>query len=100
MKIANTPFQYGQIGLQRSQDKLNTASQTVASASTSNINDISKKTAEETAKQAANPQDKLYGSPTQDGLLEAKSSLLEAQANIKVIDAADDNLGSLIDIKA
>lgn len=87
MQINNSSFIYGQQGLQRSQDKLDQASQKVADASTQTLS-------QPTATKDAG----LYGSPIQDGLIEAKSSELEAQANTKVIDSSDKTIGRLIDI--
>lgn len=88
MQINNSSFLYGQQGLQRSQDKLDQASQKVAEAST------------QTLSQNASKNSGIYGSPIQDGLIEAKSSELEAQANAKVIDSSDKTIGRLIDITA
>ena len=87
MQINNSSFIYGQQGLQRSQDKLDQASQKVADASTQTLNQTS-----------SNETSERYGSAIQDGLIEAKSSVLEAQANAKVIDSSDKTLGRLIDI--
>ncbi|WP_219702168.1 hypothetical protein [Marinomonas lutimaris] len=86
MQINNSSFLYGQQGLQRSQDKLGQASQKVADAST------------QTLSQPSSKNKGLYGSPIQDGLIEAKSSVLEAQANARVIDSSDKTIGRLIDI--
>ncbi|WP_369922484.1 hypothetical protein AB8E32_10560 [Marinomonas polaris] len=87
MQINNSSFIYGQQGLQRSQYKLDQASQKVADAST------------QTLSQPTSAQNSgLYGSPIQDGLIEAKSSALEAQANVKVLDTSDKTIGRLIDI--
>jgi|TARA_R110002167_G_C12443825_1_gene631071 hypothetical protein len=88
MQINNSSFLYGQQGLQRSQDKLDQASQKVAEASTQTLS-------QNTPKNSG-----IYGSPIQDGLIEAKSSELEAQANAKVIDSSDKTIGRLIDITA
>lgn len=98
MNITSTSLQYGQLGLQHSQDKLSQATQSVAQASTSNINDINNTTAKEAVEKTAATQNALYGSQIQDGLLDAKISHLEVQANAQVIGAADSNLGTLIDI--
>lgn len=87
MQINNSTFPYGQQGFQRSQDKLDQASQKVADASTQTL-----------SQPASSKNTGLYGSPIQDGLLEAKSSVLEAQANAKVMDASDKTIGRLIDI--
>lgn len=84
MQINSSSFLYGQQGLQRSQDKLDQASQKVASAST--------QTSEQT--------NARYGSVLQDGLLEAKSSELETMANARVIESSDKTIGRLIDITA
>ncbi|NLQ16643.1 hypothetical protein HGG82_03260 [Marinomonas sp. M1K-6] len=86
MQINNTSFPYGQQGFQRSQDKLDQASQKVANASTQTL-----------AQNSTQPNTR-YGSPIQDGLIDAKSSELEAKANAKVIEASDKTIGRLIDI--
>lgn len=86
MQINNISFPYGQQGLQRSQDRLDLASQKVANAST------------QTLGQNNTQANTRYGSAIQDGLLEAKSSELEAKANARVIDASDKTIGRLIDI--
>lgn len=85
MEINSSSFIYGQQGLQRSQDKLDQASQKVASASLPTLDPKAQ-------------QPDLYGSQVQDGLIEAKSSVLEAQANANVIEASDKTIGRLIDI--
>ncbi|NVK73615.1 hypothetical protein C0J08_15695 [Marinomonas sp. CT5] len=87
MQINNMSFPYGQQGLHRSQEKLDQASQKVAQASTQTLSQPS-----------TNKATGLHGSLIQDGLIEAKSSELEAQANAKVIDASDKTIGRLIDI--
>ena len=89
MQINTSSFIYGQQGLQRSQDKLDQASQKVADSATRTLNQPTSTDSDNTD---------LYGSPIQDGLIEAKSSVLEAQANAKVIDASDKTIGRLIDI--
>ncbi|QRV23285.1 hypothetical protein [Marinomonas foliarum] len=86
MEINSSSFIYGQQGLQRSQDKLDQASQKVASASLPAVD------------QEAPQQPDVYGSQIKDGLIEAKSSVLEAQANANVIEASDKTIGRLIDI--
>ena len=88
MQINNTSFPYGQQGLQRSQDRLDQASQKVASASTQTLGQNNTQT------------NTRYGSAIQDGLIEAKSSELEAKANANVINASDKTIGRLIDITA
>jgi len=88
MQINNSSFPYGQQGLQHSQNKLNQASQKVADASS------------QTLSQSSSKNSAIYGSPIQDGLIEAKSSKLEAQANAKVIDSSNKTIGNLIDITA
>ena len=88
MQINNSSFPYGQQGLQHSQNKLDQASQKVAEASTQTLS-------QNTPKNSG-----IFGSSIQDGLIEAKSSELEAQANAKVIDSSDKIIGRLIDITA
>ena len=66
MQINSSSFLYGQQGLQRSQDKLDQASQKVASASTQTLNQTAA-TTDATASKAR------YGSDIQAGLSEAKS---------------------------
>lgn len=105
MKIGNSPLiypasSYGQKGFQSSQEKLDNASTKVAEAATRDINNIAHEKQEQAADKNAAPHERRYGSPIQDGLIEAKTSELEAQANAKVIKAADGNIGTLIDIKA
>lgn len=86
MQINNSSFLYGQQGFQRSQDRLDQASQKVADASKQTLSSDQTK------------DSGLYGSPIQDGLIEAKSSELDAKANAKVIEASDKAIGRLIDI--
>lgn len=89
MQITNSgALNYGQLGLQRSQNNLDQASAQVASASTkqASVNDTS------------GTLDS--GAEIRDGLVNANISELNAKANAKVIGAADDMLGTLIDIKA
>lgn len=86
MQINHASFPYGQQGLQQSQDKLNQASQKVADASTQTLN------------QTPLRNTNLDNAPIQEGLIEAKSSELDAQANAKVIDSSDKAIGRLIDI--
>ncbi|BDX03595.1 MAG: hypothetical protein ACPGRG_09845 [Marinomonas sp.] len=86
MQINNSSFLYGQQGFQRSQDRLDQASQKVADASKQTLGSDQTK------------DSGLYGSPIQDGLIEAKSSELDAKANAKVIEASDKTIGRLIDI--
>ena len=86
MQINNSSFLYGQQGFQRSQDRLDQASQKVADAS------------KQTPGSDQTKDSGLYGSPIQDGLIEAKSSELDAKANAKVIEASDKTIGRLIDI--
>lgn len=93
MQINSSSFLYGQQGLQRSQNKLDQASQKVASASTQTLN----QTPPTTDAPASNAR---YGSDIQNGLIEAKSSELEAKANAKVIDTSNQTIGRLIDIMA
>jgi len=100
MKITGPTFNYGQVGLQRSQDKLEQASEKVAQASTHLVSQTPDQATDKTTRQEQPPSERLYGSPIQDGLIEANSSKLEAQANAKVIGASDSNLGTLIDINA
>ena len=88
MQISNSGgTYYGQLGLQRSQDSLQQASAQVADASTAlqSVSDTGN---------VANPQADI-----QDGLINANFSELNAKANAKVIGAADDMIGTLIDIK-
>ncbi|TBR44300.1 hypothetical protein CBF23_002975 [Marinomonas agarivorans] len=99
MKIGNSSAYYGQIGLQRSQEKLDSAAYKVAQAAT-DVNNISQQSAQETANQEAPAHEKRYGSTVQDGLIETNSGKLEAQANAKTIEAADGNIGTIINIKA
>lgn len=93
MDIQGSSFLYGQNGLQGSQNRLNQASQKVAQASTETVNTRNVNQNEATTNNAR------YGSPIQDGLLEAKQSELESKANARVIDASNQTVGSLIDIK-
>ena len=88
MQINNSSFLYGQQGLQRSQDKLDQASHKVAQASTQTIS------------QNPSRNSGVYGSSIQEGLIDAKSGQLDAQANAKVIDSSNKTIGSLIDIMA
>lgn len=87
MQISNSSsLYYGQLGLQRSQTNLDQASAEVASATAASQN-------------ASSPASSgVYGDDIQDGLIHAKQSELQAQANTKVIAAADGMLGTLIDI--
>lgn len=78
---------YGQLGLQRSQDSLQQASTQVANASTA-LQSVSD------AGNTINPQADLQGD-----LINANISELNAQANAKVIGAVDEMLGTLIDVK-
>lgn len=88
MQIPNgSSAYYGQLGLQRSQDNLQQASAQVANASTE-LQAVSD------SGNVTNPQADI-----QDGLIDANVSELNAKANAKVIGAADDMLGTLIDIK-
>ncbi|RBP82593.1 hypothetical protein EBI01_07850 [Marinomonas rhizomae] len=87
MQINNSSLIYGQQGLQGSQKKLDQASQKVADASTQTLSQPT------SIKNTGH-----YGSPIQDGLIEANSSELEAQANARVIDSSDKTIGRLIDI--
>lgn len=98
MKITNPTFNYGEIGLQRSQYNLDKASDKVARASTE-LASQADPSADQVAHQQA-PSERLYGSPIQDGLIEAKTSELEAQANSKTIEASDNNLGTTINTRA
>ncbi|MBJ7553521.1 hypothetical protein [Marinomonas spartinae] len=93
MNIQGSSFLYGQNGLQGSQNRLDQASQKVAQASTQTVNQRNVNQNEATTNNAR------YGSPIQDGLIEAKQSALESKANAKVIDASNKTIGSLIDIK-
>ncbi|MBJ7536718.1 hypothetical protein [Marinomonas transparens] len=88
MQINASSFLHGQTGLQNSQNKLDQASRKIADASTQTIG------------QQQSIEKSNSGSEIQDGLIEANSSKLEAQANAKVIDAANKSIGRLIDIKA
>ncbi|MBM6549698.1 hypothetical protein [Marinomonas ostreistagni] len=88
MQITNSgALNYGQMGLQRSQNNLDQASAQVASASTqlASVNNTNGTT--------------NAGAEIRDGLVNANISELNAKANAKVIGAADDMLGTLIDIK-
>lgn len=86
MQIQNSPFLYGQQGLQTSQNKLYQTNQKVADAS------------KQTLSQPLSNEPHIYGSKIQDGLIEANSSKFEVQSNARVIDTSDKTLGSLIDI--
>lgn len=100
MKINNSSLHYGQIGLQRSQEKLDANANKVAQAAVKEVNNIQQESAQTTANQEAPAHERRYGSTVQDGLIETNSGKLEAQANAKTIAAADGNIGTLIDIKA
>ncbi|TDO99407.1 hypothetical protein [Marinomonas balearica] len=78
MQINGSPFSNGLTGLQRSQSNLDQASNKVVNATTAGSTNGS--------------------SNIQEGLIEASSSKLEAQANTKVLETADSMIGSLIDI--
>ncbi|MCB5160846.1 hypothetical protein [Marinomonas algarum] len=89
MQINSSSFHYGQQGLQNSQQKLEQASQEVASASlprsAQNTTDNTQQTSE---------------SAIRDGLVDANNSMLNAQANAKVLATSDQTIGRLIDIMA
>lgn len=77
---------YGQLGLQRSQNSLDQASSKVAAASSQSLDvdstvNVSK-----------------VDTDIREGLVSAHTSELAAQANAKVIGAADNALGTLIDL--
>ncbi|ADZ90518.1 hypothetical protein [Marinomonas mediterranea] len=78
MQINSSAFSNSLTGLQRSQSNLDNASSKVANA--------------------ANPDTTNSSKNIQDGLIEATTSELEAQANVKVLEAANNTIGSLIDI--
>ena len=82
MQISSNGGQYyGQLGLQRSQQSLDQASEKVAEASTNRTSDDAR-------------------DGIQSGLIDAKTSEINAKANARVIDTANEVLGTLIDIKA
>lgn len=78
---SNGGLYYGQLGLQRSQQSLGQASAKVAEASTNRTSDDAR-------------------DGIQSGLIDAKTSEINAKANAKVIDTSNEVLGTLIDIKA
>ncbi|REG82208.1 hypothetical protein [Marinomonas pollencensis] len=84
MQITNSPFNYAHTGLTNSQTGLNEASQKVADAATQTT--------------SSDPSNRS-GSQIQDGLIQAKESELNAKANARVINSADQAIGSLIDIR-
>lgn len=81
MQINGSAFQNGVTGFQTSQNNLSQASRNVAHASTTDAS-------------------KAGSSAIQDGLVDATTSKLEAQANAKVLETANQTLGSIIDITA
>jgi len=81
MQINGSAFQNGITGFQTSQNNLSQASSKVAHASTEKAN-------------------RADSSAIQDGLVDATTSKLEAQANAKVLETANKTLGSIIDITA
>ena len=78
---SNGGLYYGQLGLQRSQQSLDQASTKVAEASTGRTSDGAREA-------------------IQSGLIDAKTSEINAKANARVIDTSNEMLGTLIDIKA
>lgn len=89
MNITNTSALHaGQLGVQRSQHNLDQASAQVAQAST------------QTASVTSTDLPDSASANLREGLIDAKVSELEVKANAKVVGAADDMLGTIIDIKA
>ncbi|WP_067214656.1 hypothetical protein [Marinomonas gallaica] len=85
MQISNNAsFGYGQLGLQRSQNSLEQASANIANASVASLKDSTGLNSDNVIRES---------------LVDVKTSELNAKANAKVIGAADDMLGTLIDLK-
>jgi hypothetical protein len=86
MQINGSAFQQGLAGFQTSQSNLTQASAKVAQAPIT-----------QSSMTESNNTD---SSAIQDGLVDANSRKIEAQANAKVLETANKALGSIIDITA